>query len=489
MASWIADLQASMPDGRVSVDEKARAEFAQDRTELPGAMPDAVVRVTSTEEVVALVRFASRHGVPLVPVVANTNLGGLALPTRGGIVVDFRTMDRVIEVNESDLYMVVEPGVTWEKAKAYLDAHHPKLRLGYPLSPPDSSVLANALLDGLVNLSVRYGSMSRWLNGVEAVLADGTVVRTGSAAMSPVWCSGPPLPDLTGLFINMQGTTGLVTRGAIQLWPSRRLRRRSFYLVRDLEPALSTLRELAREEEFDDLGYLSWPLGKMIFGEERPTHRDPSEPVAFIYVDYASDHEQGFRWKRDLLIELLRARKKSGMWCEGPIDVTDLVRIEPKFSKFAEFPTRLDFLLDTPGGGLTWVGTYGPTSRWEEGARIGVRIMEERGWPPCLVARAMLAAHFGVLRFISVFDKKDPAQVSGVLELNQAIVDALLPMGFLPYKTPGWVLERHAGRLDPGFAHLLGKVRSTLDPGGIFNPGRWPVPTQTPLPVTGGGNM
>ncbi len=486
MPDWTNDLKACFPDGRVSLDDKARTEFASDRTELAGAMPDAVVRPLSTEEVVTLVRFASRHGIPLVPAVANTNLGGLALPTRGGIVVDFRGMSRVVEVNESDLYMVVEPGVTWEIAKAYLDAHHPKLRLGYPLSPPESSVLANALLDGLVNLSVRYGSMSRWLNGLEAVLADGTVVRTGSAAFGPSWCSGPPLPDLTGLFVNMQGTTGLVTKGAIQLWPARRLRRRSFFLVREVEPALSTLRELARAEEFDDLGYLSWPLGKLLFGQERPTHRDPAEPVAFIYVDYASDYEKGLRWKKELLGDLLRARKKSGMWVEGPIEVADLVKLEPRFVKFAEFPTRLDFLLDTPGGGLTWVGTYGPTSRWEEGARVGLRIMEERGWPPCLVARAMLAAHFGVLRFISIFDKKDPAQVRGVGELNEAIVDALLPMGFLPYKTPAWVLEKHAARLDPGFAHLLGKVRSTLDPGGILNPGRWPIPAPAGVSATGG---
>ncbi len=486
MEPWVDELVAAKGVGRVAVDEAARREFATDRTECPGGMPEAVVRVSWTEEVVALVRFASKHGIPLVPVVANTNLGGLALPTHGGIVVDFRGMDRIVDVNEPDLYMVVEPGVTWEKAKAHLDAHHPGLRLGYPLSPPDSSVLANALLDGLVNLSLRYGTMSRWLNGVEAVLADGTVVRTGSAAIGPNWCSGAPLPDLTGLFVNVQGTTGLVTRAAIQLWPQRKLRRRSFYLVREIEPALATMRALAREEEFDDLGFLSWPLGKMLFGQETPTHRDPKEPVAFIYVDYASDHEGGFRWKRDLLIDLLRDRKKAGMWCEGPIDVKDLVAIEPRFSKFAEFPTRLDFLLDTPGGGLTWVGTYGPTSRWEEGARLGVKIMEERGWPPCLVARPMLAAHFGVLRFISVFDKNDTAQVSGVRELNEALVDALLPMGFLPYKTPAWVLEKHAGKIDPGFAHLLRKVRSTLDPEGILNPGHWPVPEEAPARSAGG---
>jgi len=57
--------------------------------------------------------------------------------------------------------------------------------------------------------------------------------------------------------------------------------------------------------------------------------------------------------------------------------VRDLVRIEPAFSQFAEFPTRLDFLLDHSGGGLTWLGTYGPSSRWKDGVGVGMDILRK----------------------------------------------------------------------------------------------------------------
>jgi len=147
--------------------------------------------------------------------------------------------------------------------------------------------------------------------------------------------------------------------------------------------------------------------------------------------------------------------------------------VEPRFEKFADLPARLDFLMDHPGGGISWVGTYGPVSRWEEGIKRGMAIMEERGWPPIVVTRPMLGGHFGVLRFIELFDKKDPESVRRVAEVNHALAEAVIELGFFPYKTPGWVLARHRDKIDPGFLGLLDKVRRALDPNGVLNPGKW----------------
>jgi glycolate oxidase len=345
--------------------------------------------------------------------------------------------------------MVVEPGVTWGQVKERLDRDFPQVRFAYSLSPPETSVLANALMDGLLNLSLRFGTSTDWLNGVEAVLPDGTLLRTGAAAWAGTqWCSEAPMPNLTGLFVNMHGTTGVVTKASIRLQEAKRLRRRMFLMGYDLRAIFATVRTLVREEICDDIGVLTWPVAKMLFGERKPSWRDAGEPLAMMYLDLSSNRQAELDLRLAILQEAVDASAKAGHRFQGPLDVRDLVKIEPRFQRLAEFPTRLEFMLDHPGGGLSWVGTYGPTSRWPEATEACVRIMEEHGFPPFAVARPMAQA---------------------------ALVEAILPMGFVPYKTPAWVFERHGGRLDPGFRELMRRVRAAMDPNGVMNPGKWPV--------------
>ncbi|MEK7469362.1 MAG: FAD-binding oxidoreductase [Planctomycetota bacterium] len=473
LASRLAALVG--PD-RVSTDAAKLREAARDLTEIRGTPPDVIVRPAGVEHVQSILRFATTERVPVVPVLFNTNVGGLALPSKGGILLDMTGMNRILEVNPDDLYMVVEPGVTWRQVKEHLDRNYPQTRFAYSLSPPDTSVLANALMDGLLNLSLRFGTSSDWLNGVEAVLADGTVVRTGAAAWSTTqWCSSAPMPDLTGLFVNMHGTTGIVTKASIRLQHGKRLRRRFFMMGYDLRACFTTIRALVREEICDDIGLLTWPVAKMLFGERRPTWRGAGEPLAMIYLDVSSNRQAEMDLRLSILEETLDAGRKAGHPWQGPLDVRDLVKIEPAFQKLAEFPTRLDFMLDHPGGGLSWVGTYGPTSKWDDATEVSVRIMEEHHFPPFAVARPMAQGHFGVLRLIETFDRDKPAEVEAVAKLNAALVEALLPMGFIPYKTPEWVFREHGSKIDAGFKEMLKRVRAALDPAGVLNPGKWPV--------------
>jgi hypothetical protein len=151
------------------------------------------------------------------------------------------------------------------------------------------------------------------------------------------------------------------------------------------------------------------------------------------------------------------------------------VRLEPRLGRLAEFPTRLDFLLDHPDGGLTWVGTYGPMSRFEHARDRGIEIVERHGFPPTIVARPMKGGHFGVLRFIQIFRRADPADCERVRACNAELCDALLDEGFVMYKTPAWAVSRYRNRLDPGFLRLMAEVKRVLDPRGILNPGRWEV--------------
>ncbi len=476
-AELVTRLTALVGAAQVSTDPAKLREAARDLTEIRGVPPEVIVRPAEVAQVQAVLKFATAEKIPVVPVVYNTNIGGLAIPQRPGcILLDMAGMNRILEVNPDDLYMVVEPGVQWGQVKEHLDRNFPQARFAYSLSPPETSVLANTLMDGLLNLSLRFGTSAAWLNGVEAVLPDGTLVHTGAAAWTKEqWCTSSPMPDLTGLFVNLHGTTGVVTKASIRLQHSKRLRRRFFMMGYDMNACFATIRALVREEICDDIGVLTWPTAKMLFGELRPTWRDPSEPLGMIYLDVSSNRQAEMDLRISILEETLDASRKAGNTWQGPLDVRDLVKIEPAFQKLAEFPTRLTFMLDHPGGGLSWVGTYGPTSKWPEATALSMRIMEEHGFPPLAVARPMAQGHFGVLRLIETFNRDKPEEAAAVAKLNAALVDALLPMGFLPYKTPEWVFEKHGSKLDPGFRELLRRVRTAIDPAGIMNPGKWPV--------------
>ena len=466
-------LEGAIPRDRILVDDAARDAYSRDQTECPEGRPDAVVLVENAEELQAIVRLAIEHLFPLTPRVAGTNLAGLAIPTRGGALLDLTRMNRILAINETDMLAVVEPGVTFQQLVDELKARDLPLTIGIPLSPPETSIMANCLLDGLGNLSLLHGTMGEWIAGLEVILGTGETIRTGAWALSEVPFSRSPLPDLTGLFVSWQGSTGLVTKMAVQLKPKPPLRKRLFVLTYDRRTTYELMRRLARLKLFDDIGGLSWPTGKMLYGVERPRAKDPDEPEFFTYLDVSAFSPAELRLKLETILGELRELREKGAAIEDPFDIETICALSPRFEKFAAFPTRLEFLVDNPGGGLTWVGTYGPMSRFDRAADLGIAIMERHGFPPVIVSRPMKGGHFGVLRFITAFARRDPAEVARVRECNGELLDMVLDQGFIPYKTPAWAVERILPRLWPGTHDLMRKVRALLDPHGIMNPGRW----------------
>lgn len=471
-ADDLGALTALLPAGRLITDPEKLGEYASDMTENPPANPAAAARPEDAGQVAAILIWATERRVPVTPCVGQTNVGGLTIPAEGGLVLDLRDLNRILAVDAEEMVAVIEPGVTFGQLREHLDAAHPELSFGYPLAPPHASVVANCLLDGLTNLSLRHGSMASWVNGLEVVLADGRTVRAGSAAASNSWFARGPLPDLAGLFLGWQGTTGIVTRMAVQLWPAVPHRRRFFLLFPDAETVFPFTRKLARTGLFDDLAALSWPMGRMIHEVYRDLARAPGEPEYLLYADLSALTADLMRAKEEVLLDALAGARRSGAEIAGPIDLPVLMQLNPALSRFAQFPMTLDFLLEHPGRGLTWVGTYGPTSRWLEGARRGAALLETHGFPPAVLTRAMLDGHYGVLRFPILFDRADPEEVRRVRDANAALLERVLELGFVMYKPPAWATAKLQAQMDPGYRDLLARVKALLDPAGILNPGK-----------------
>jgi FAD/FMN-containing dehydrogenase len=443
------------------------ADWLEDITEHPAGKADLTVTPGTREEVVAIMLWAAAEGVSITPVVAGYNVAGIAIP-QGGIVLDLKRLDG-LEVDEDTMTVVVEPGVTFEQLKAHLDEHHPDLAYTYPFAPPFTSVLMNALLDGLNNLSLPGGAMGRWLTGVEAVLADGSVVRTGTGGVVDRWFARAPLPDLTGLFVSTQGTTGIVLRGGLALVPKPAHRSRWFAFCWSLADANRAMRALARTGSVDDVGCMTWPSAKLLFGATRDLVRSDDEPMAFLFIDLTGASAAELAARRDLARGILA---EAGV--DPPFEVSHLVELMPGMAKLAELPTTLDFLLDFPGGGLAWVGSYGPPAAWVAGAEAGLAALERHGFPPFLVARPMEGGRYHVLRYVACFDRSDEEEVGRVRACMAELADIVLAHDYVPYKASGEAATKILARADPGFVDLLTRVRDALDPERRMNPGRWP---------------
>ncbi len=176
-------------------------------------MPDYVVQVLSTEDVQNVVKLADEHIIPIYARGASTSLSGGALPVKGGIVVDFSQWNDEFEIYPDDLIIKTRPGVITGKIHALAEKHN----LMYPPDPSSSVVCTiggNLAENAGGPRGIKYGVTKDYVIGLEVVMADGEVIRTGGQTIKNV--TGY---DLTKLLIGSEGTLGIITEATLRLIP------------------------------------------------------------------------------------------------------------------------------------------------------------------------------------------------------------------------------------------------------------------------------
>ena len=175
--------------------------------------PDAVVLAKNRETVAAVLKFARRSGIPVTPRGAGHGYVGGCVPIQGGIVLSLERMNRIKEINPADFVAVVEPGLLTAKLQAEVE----KVGRFYP---PDPASRADCSLGGNIATNaggprcLKYGVTREYVLGLEVVLPDGSIVRTGGRTHKNK--SGF---DLTKLFIGSEGMLGVVTEATLKLLP------------------------------------------------------------------------------------------------------------------------------------------------------------------------------------------------------------------------------------------------------------------------------
>ncbi|MEO3413066.1 FAD-linked oxidase C-terminal domain-containing protein [Roseovarius sp. CAU 1744] len=204
----IHELQALLGE-RLVTSEADRTQHGRNETYYPDTPPDAVAYPETTAEVSAILRICNAHRIPVTAYGAASSLEGQHLATAGGLSLDMTRMNRVLGVRAEDLNATVQPGITRKRLNEELRA----TGLFFPVDPgADATLGGMAATRASGTTAVRYGTMRENILALEAVMADGTVIRTGSQARKSA--TGY---DLTHLLIGSEGTLGIITELTLRL--------------------------------------------------------------------------------------------------------------------------------------------------------------------------------------------------------------------------------------------------------------------------------
>lgn len=213
----IRALREALPPERVHDTPEDLAVFGYDGT-WATHRPDAVASPVTAEEVAAVVKIAATLHVPVIPRGGGTGLAGGSVPVEGGVVVNTTMMNRILELDGPNMVAVVQPGVI----NAHLQAEVEKVGLFYP---PDPQSLRQCTIGGNVATTaggprcLKYGTTKDYVLGLQVVLADGRIIRTGGKMIKIQ--TGY---NLTQLFVGSEGTLGVITEATLRLIPKPRYR-------------------------------------------------------------------------------------------------------------------------------------------------------------------------------------------------------------------------------------------------------------------------
>jgi len=196
--------------------------------------PDCIVLPGSTEEVSKIVRFAHKQGIPVVARGSGTNLSGGTIPTRGGIVLHFSRMYRILEIDTENQRAVVEPGIFTLVFKNEL------ARYGYVYQPDPASEKVSTFGGNVGENSggphcLKYGVTTNHILGAEVVLSDGEIIQVGGKALDN------PGYDLTGVFVGSEGTLGIATKIILRIMPKPEAVKTMLAVYNTLEDASNTV--------------------------------------------------------------------------------------------------------------------------------------------------------------------------------------------------------------------------------------------------------
>ncbi|WP_110926664.1 glycolate oxidase subunit GlcD [Bacillus massiliglaciei] len=278
--------------GRENVEDSKVSCYAYsyDATPQFQAMPDAVVSPRSTEEVAEVLKLCSEHQVPIVPRGSGTNLSAGTCPVQGGIVLLFKHMNKIVEIDEENLTVTVQPGlVTQDLIQA--------VEMRGLFYPPDPGSMKISTIGGNISENsgglrgLKYGVTRDYVLGLTVVMANGDIIRTGGKLAKDV--AGY---DLTRLMVGSEGTLGVVTEAILKLIPKPKMKMTALALYQDLEEAARSVSRIIKNQIIPStLEFLDQPTLRVV--EDYAQIGLPTDVAAVLLIEQDGEAEQV---KRDM---------------------------------------------------------------------------------------------------------------------------------------------------------------------------------------------
>lgn len=319
---------------RLDRGEAVRQQHAHGESWHQSGLPDAVAFAESKNEVAAIAAICNRHRVPLIAFGTGTSLEGHVTPVCGGITLDLGRLNRIVAINAEDCDAVVEPGVT----RLQLNGETRRQGLMFTVDPgADASLGGMASTRASGTNAVRYGTMRENVLGLEVVLADGRIIRTGTRARKSA--AGY---DLTKLFVGAEGTLGIITELSLRLFGIPESILSAVCSFPSLAGAVDTVTQLiqlgvpvARCELLDDVqmdavnrySHLSYPVQPTLFFEFHGSKVSAADNVAtarevstanggsdFVWAEHEEDRSRLWKARHTAYYAALALRPGSKGW-------------------------------------------------------------------------------------------------------------------------------------------------------------------------------
>ena len=447
----IAALKALFNE-RCSTALAVREQHGRDESPFDVPPPDAVVFAESTEDVAATVALCGQHATPVIAFGTGSSLEGHLLAVQGGVSIDLSRMNRVLRIDDRDLTVTVQPGVS----RNQLNSEIRHTGLFFPIDPgADASLGGMAATRASGTNAVRYGTMRENVLALQVVTASGEVIRTGTRAKKS--SAGY---DLTRLMVGSEGTLGIITEVTVKLYPQPESVSAAICHFPSIDDAVKTTIEviqlgvpIARCELLDANAV------RAVNQHDKLALREAPMLLMEFHGSAASVAEQA-RTVQEL------AREHGGEnfeWATTPEDRTRLWTARHR-AYFAGMSSH-------PGCRTVTTDTCVPISRLAECIALAVREVDESGLPYYIVG------HVGDGNFHVAYlvNPKQPGERDTAERLNEQLVRHALKLEGTCTGEHGVGLHKQGFLLEeagPGAVAMMRLLKQALDPKNIMNPGK-----------------
>lgn len=450
--SFIKELTKIVGRESVLSDMKDLIAYSYDATPRQ-EMPEVIVFPHSTAEVSAVMKAAHREKIPVVPRGAGTNLSGGTIPIKGGIILETSRMNRILEIDTANRRVVVEPGVV------NLDLQNALAPLGF-FYPPDPASQKTSTLGGNIGenaggpLCLRYGVTSKYVCGMEVVLATGEVVDIGSYADDPAGY------DLRGLFIGSEGILGMATKLILHIIPkpeASRMMLAVFDTLEDAGQAVSDIISVGIIPEALELldKTMCWVI------EQSVSAGYPTDAAGLLLIIVA-----GLAGTLDKQIK----------------DISEICqRNKVRELRIAQTNEERDALWKGRQGAFGAVARICPPYSVNDGTVPRDKLTQalhqvgEIAEKYHLTIATVAHAGDGNLHPLVLFDAKKPGERDAAKKAGEEILDICIALGGTITGEHGIGLEKLDAMprmFDPADMAAMRKVKMTFDPDDVFNPGK-----------------